>query len=103
MQGLRPQFRRGAALALDDARREASHLAPHHDAGQGLALQPLCRAGAAEPAKIREALIATDYTGPTGRLRFDAKGQVYGQSVFLVELKGGSPVIKADAKMEKPN
>src|SRR3546814_469715 len=61
------------------------------------------RAGAAEPAKIREALIATDYTGPTGRLRFDAKGQVYGQSVFLVELKGGSPVIKADAKMEKPN
>src|SRR3546814_7772883 len=47
------------------------------------------RAGAAEPAKIREALIATDYTGPTGRLRFYAKGQVYGQSVFLVELKGG--------------
>lgn len=61
------------------------------------------RAGAAEPAKIREALIATDYTGPTGRLRFDAKGQVYGQSVFLVELKGGSPIVKADAKMEKPN
>lgn len=61
------------------------------------------RAGAADPAKIRDALVATDYTGPTGRLRFDAKGQVYGQNVFLVELKDGSPIVKADAKMEKPN
>lgn len=61
------------------------------------------RAGAAEPAKIRDALVATDYTGPTGHLRFDAKGQVYGQRVFLVELKDGTPLVKADAMMEKPN
>ncbi|MCK9919163.1 ABC transporter substrate-binding protein [Microbacteriaceae bacterium K1510] len=65
--------------------------------------QAIKRAGAAEPAKIRDALTATDYTGPTGRLRFDDKGQVYGQDVFLVELQGGSPLVKASAKMEKPN
>lgn len=64
--------------------------------------QAIKRAGAADPAKIRNALPATDYTGPTGRLQFDAKGQVYGQDVFLVELQGGSPIIKASAKMEKP-
>ena len=35
---------RGAALAVDDAGREARHLAPHHDGRHGLALQPLRRA-----------------------------------------------------------
>lgn len=64
--------------------------------------QAIKRAGAAEPAKIRDALPQTDFTGVNGRLRFDDKGQVYGQNVFLVELMGGQPIVKASALMEKP-
>ena len=44
LQGLRPDLRRGPALAGDDAGREAPNLAPHHDGRHGLALQPLRRA-----------------------------------------------------------
>jgi hypothetical protein len=46
MQGLRAQLRGGAALACDDAGREAPDLAPHHDGRHGLAFQHLCRTGA---------------------------------------------------------
>jgi multidrug resistance protein, MATE family len=47
VQGLRPQLRRGAALARPTARPRSAGLAPHHAGRHGLALQPLCRAGAA--------------------------------------------------------
>ena len=49
------------------------------------------RAGSTEPEKIREALTKTDYEGPNGKFRFDAKGQASGFDVVLVQLRSGVP------------
>ncbi|MDF2114450.1 ABC transporter substrate-binding protein [Roseiarcaceae bacterium H3SJ34-1] len=59
------------------------------------------RAGAADPEKIREALAATDYLGPTGRVHFDDKGQGYGFSLYLVELTPGGAVVRASKEIDK--
>ncbi len=63
--------------------------------------QAIKRAGAAEPAKIRDALTQTDYTGPTGRVRFDEKGQGYGFSLYLVELTPTGSVVRASKEIDK--
>jgi branched-chain amino acid transport system substrate-binding protein len=60
------------------------------------------RAGAADPAKIREALEKTDYTGPNGQFRFDAKHQAYGFDAVLVQLKSGTPEIVSQTRVEAP-
>jgi branched-chain amino acid transport system substrate-binding protein len=59
------------------------------------------RAGAADPAKIRVALMATDNTGPTGRTRFDEKRQAYGFNLYLVELTDKGPVVRASRVIDK--
>jgi branched-chain amino acid transport system substrate-binding protein len=59
------------------------------------------RAGAAEPDKIREALAKTDYTGPTGRVHFNEKGQGYGFSLYLVELTPGGSIVRASKEIDK--
>jgi branched-chain amino acid transport system substrate-binding protein len=58
-------------------------------------MDAIARAGSTEPEKIREALAKTDYEGPNGHFRFDAKGQAHGFSVVLVQLHDGKPVVAA--------
>jgi branched-chain amino acid transport system substrate-binding protein len=53
------------------------------------------RAGSTDGEKIREALTKTDYEGPNGHFRFDAKGQGYGFSIVLVQLQNGKPNVVA--------
>jgi len=60
------------------------------------------RAGAADPEKIRAALTQTNYNGVVGNIRFDAKGQAYGQTVYLANVKNGVPEVVATAKIAKP-
>jgi branched-chain amino acid transport system substrate-binding protein len=60
------------------------------------------RAGAADPEKIREALEKTDYNGLVGNIKFDAKHQAYGQTVYLAHVKGGVPQVVATGKIAKP-
>jgi branched-chain amino acid transport system substrate-binding protein len=58
------------------------------------------RAGTTEPEKIRAALEKTNYEGPNGKFRFDSKGQAYGFSVVLVQLKNGRPEVVATTAVE---
>jgi branched-chain amino acid transport system substrate-binding protein len=60
------------------------------------------RAGAADPAKIRDAMEKTDYQGPNGEFRFDAKHQAYGFDAVLVQLKNGSPEIISKTTVQAP-
>ena len=58
------------------------------------------RAGAADPEKIRDALEKTDYNGLVGNIKFDAKHQAYGQTVYLAHVKSGVPeVVEAKAEV----
>jgi branched-chain amino acid transport system substrate-binding protein len=48
------------------------------------------RAGAAEPARIRDALMATDHTGPLGPFRFTAnRDPASTEGVVVLEMRGG--------------
>jgi len=47
------------------------------------------RAGSSDPAKYLAELPKTDYQGVTGRLRFDAKGDITGGAVTLYQVKDG--------------
>jgi branched-chain amino acid transport system substrate-binding protein len=58
------------------------------------------RAGSTDAEKIRDALANTDYEGPNGRFRFDAKGQAYGFTVVLVQLKAGMPQVVSSITVE---
>jgi branched-chain amino acid transport system substrate-binding protein len=60
------------------------------------------RAGAADPEKIRDALEKTDYNGIVGNIRFDAKHQAYGQTVYLAHVKNGVPEVVETAQIAKP-
>ena len=60
------------------------------------------RAGSADPEKIRVAMTQTDYNGLVGNIRFDAKNQAYGQTVYLANIKAGVPEVVATAKIAKP-
>jgi branched-chain amino acid transport system substrate-binding protein len=55
------------------------------------------RAGSADPDKIRQAMAKTDYHGPNGSFKFDAKHQAYGFDAVLVRLNDGKPEIVAQA------
>jgi len=55
------------------------------------------RAGEADPDKIRKALAETDYHGPNGSFKFNAKRQAYGFDAVLVRLTKGQPEIVAKA------
>lgn len=59
------------------------------------------RAGAPEPEKIREALTKTDYEGPNGKFRFDAKGQAHGFNVVLVQITKNMPVVVASTTVSQ--
>lgn len=59
------------------------------------------RAGAADSEKIRAALEKTDYTGLVGNIKFDAKHQAYGQTVYLARVHNGVPVVVKTAKIAK--
>ena len=65
--------------------------------------QAIERAGAAEPAKIRDALEKTDYLAPNGHIRFDSKHQAYGLELVLVELRNKVPVVLATGIAKSPN
>jgi branched-chain amino acid transport system substrate-binding protein len=60
------------------------------------------RAGAADPEKIRAALEKTDYNGIVGNIKFDAKHQAYGQTVYLAHVKKGVPEVVETATIAKP-
>ncbi|WP_324779726.1 branched-chain amino acid ABC transporter substrate-binding protein [Thiobacillus sedimenti] len=47
------------------------------------------RADSSDPAKYLAELPKTDYEGVTGRIRFDAKGDLAGGAVTLYQVKGG--------------
>jgi len=48
------------------------------------------RADSSEPAKYLAELPKTDYQGVTGRIRFDAKGDITGGAVTLYQVKDGN-------------
>jgi branched-chain amino acid transport system substrate-binding protein len=74
----------------------AAHNAIH------IMVEAVRRAGAADPEKIREALEKTDYNGLVGNIKFDAKHQAYGQTVYLSLVKNGVPEVVETAKISKP-
>ncbi|WP_374348037.1 branched-chain amino acid ABC transporter substrate-binding protein [Chitinimonas sp.] len=47
------------------------------------------KAGSTEPAKYLPELAKTDYTGVTGNVKFDDKGDVVGGAVTVYQVKGG--------------
>ncbi|KAB2319745.1 branched-chain amino acid ABC transporter substrate-binding protein [Betaproteobacteria bacterium SCN1] len=47
------------------------------------------RAGSSDPAKYLAELPKTDYSGVTGHIRFDAKGDITGGAVTLYQVKDG--------------
>lgn len=59
------------------------------------------RAGSTDAEKIREALTKTNYDGPNGNFKFDAKGQASGFNVVLVQLQKGVPVVTATTSVEQ--
>jgi len=63
--------------------------------------QAIQRAGSLDSTKIRDALYATDYNGPTGRIRMASNGQAYGFNLFLIELEKGDVKIRAQRAIDK--
>jgi branched-chain amino acid transport system substrate-binding protein len=47
------------------------------------------RADSSDPAKYLAELPKTDYQGVTGRVRFDAKGDITGGAVTVYQVKDG--------------
>ena len=52
-------------------------------------VEAMKRADSSDPAKYLAELPKTDYQGVTGRIRFDAKGDITGGAVTLYQVKGG--------------
>ena len=52
-------------------------------------VEAMKRAGSSDPAKYLAELPKTDYQGVTGRIRFDAKGDITGGAVTLYQVKDG--------------
>ncbi|HEY2757182.1 MAG TPA: ABC transporter substrate-binding protein [Pseudolabrys sp.] len=63
--------------------------------------QAIDRAKSTDAEKIREALTKTDYEGPNGHFKFDAKGQASGFTVVLVQLTKGSPKVVESTTVEE--
>lgn len=56
------------------------------------------RAGSVDPRRYRAALPATDYTGITGRIRFNAQGDIRERPVMLITFEGSRKVLASDPK-----
>ena len=65
-------------------------------------VEAIRRAGDADPEKIRAALQKTDYNGLVGNMKFDDKGQAYGQTVYAAQVRNGVPHVVMTAKIAKP-
>ncbi len=65
-------------------------------------MQGITRAGKAEPEAIRDALYKTDYAAPNGHYRFTEKGEGYGYTVVLVQIKGKEPTVVTMTETGKP-
>jgi branched-chain amino acid transport system substrate-binding protein len=52
-------------------------------------VEAMRRAQSSEPAKVLAELPKTDYQGVTGRIRFDAKGDITGGAVTLYQVRDG--------------
>lgn len=52
-------------------------------------IEAMKKAGSSDPARYLPALAQTDYQGVTGRIRFDAKGDIEGGAVTLYKVSGG--------------
>jgi branched-chain amino acid transport system substrate-binding protein len=63
--------------------------------------QAIQRAGSTDAAAVQAALEQTDYTGPTGNLRFDGKHQIYGLQLYVVEIESGKPEVRGTAQLER--
>jgi branched-chain amino acid transport system substrate-binding protein len=61
--------------------------------GYMVALDAISRAGSLEPAKIRDALVKTNFAGATGNTTFDENGDAT-KSAFIKEVRGGQFVFK---------
>lgn len=60
------------------------------------------RAGDTDPAKIREALEATDFDSLTGNFRFNENHQAYNFNVYLSRNESMTPIVLRTVKVEKP-
>ncbi|MBP0496080.1 ABC transporter substrate-binding protein [Pararoseomonas indoligenes] len=63
--------------------------------------QAIQRAGSTDAAAIQAALEQTDFTGPTGNLRFDNKHQIYGLQLYVVEIGNGRAEVRGTATLER--
>jgi branched-chain amino acid transport system substrate-binding protein len=61
----------------------------------------IAHAQSTDADKIRAALLNTDYEGPNGHFRFDAKGQATGFTVVLVQLENGVPAVVASNTVDQ--
>jgi branched-chain amino acid transport system substrate-binding protein len=68
---------------------EIQNYAPYAYDAMHVLIDAMKRAGSSDPAKVLAELPKTDYQGVTGRIRFDAKGDLAGGSVTLYQVKGG--------------
>jgi len=65
-------------------------------------MDAIARAGSTDSEKIREALHKTDYNAPNGNYKFTDKGQAYGFSLVLVQIKDQSPKVVASTSVDAP-
>ena len=56
------------------------------------------RAGSVDPRQYRAALSATDYTGVTGRIRFNEQGDIRERPVMLITFEGSRKILVEDSK-----
>jgi len=58
----------------------------------------MTRAGSVDPRQYLPAIAATDYTGVTGRIRFDERGDIRERPVMLITFEGARKVLVGDPK-----
>lgn len=68
---------------------EIQNYAPYAYDAMYVLIDAMKRAGSSDPAKYLAELPKTDYQGVTGRIRFDAKGDITGGAVTLYQVKDG--------------
>ncbi len=56
------------------------------------------RAGSVDPKQYRAALAATDYTGVTGRIRFNEQGDIRERPVMLITFEGARKVLVGEPR-----
>ena len=68
---------------------QIQNYAPYAYDAMHVLVDAMKRAGSSDPAKYLAELPKTDYQGVTGRIRFDAKGDLAGGAVTLYQVKDG--------------